>query len=75
VSYQPHGLVPYLYFMPDYSPNSRTVAAKILSSVYGYTVKDTNDTLVRDSAALVENFTIAAIPASASFPPIWVFLV
>ena len=42
----------------------RTVAAEILSSVYGYTVKDTKDTLVQDSATLVENFTIAAIPAS-----------
>ncbi|CUA67074.1 Fumitremorgin C synthase [Rhizoctonia solani] len=42
----------------------RTVAAEILASVYGYTVKDTQDSLVRDSATLVENFTIAAIPAN-----------
>ncbi|CAE6504159.1 unnamed protein product [Rhizoctonia solani] len=42
----------------------RTVAAEILSSVYGYTVKDTQDTLVRDSATIVENFTIAAIPGN-----------
>ncbi|CAE7069787.1 unnamed protein product [Rhizoctonia solani] len=42
----------------------RTVAAEILSSVYGYTVEDTRDPLVRDSATLVENFTIAAIPGN-----------
>ncbi|KAH7334825.1 cytochrome P450 [Rhizoctonia solani] len=42
----------------------RTVAAEILSSVYGYTVEDTNDPLVRDNAALVENFTVAAIPGN-----------
>ncbi|CAE6417965.1 unnamed protein product, partial [Rhizoctonia solani] len=42
----------------------RTVAAEILSSVYGYTVKDTYDPLVRDSATLVENFTVAAIPGN-----------
>ncbi|GAB1523262.1 cytochrome P450 family protein [Rhizoctonia solani] len=42
----------------------RTVAAEILSSVYGYTVKDSNDALVRDSATLVEKFTITAIPTN-----------
>ncbi|KAF8756438.1 cytochrome P450 [Rhizoctonia solani] len=41
----------------------RTVAAQILSSVYGYTVKDLDDPLVRDSATVVEKFTVAAVPA------------
>ncbi|CCO31503.1 O-methylsterigmatocystin oxidoreductase Short=OMST oxidoreductase [Rhizoctonia solani AG-1 IB] len=61
-----HGLLKRLLMSPESFEKEfrRTVAAEILSSVYGYTVKDTNDTLVRDSAALVENFTIAAIPAN-----------
>ncbi|KAF8740522.1 cytochrome P450, partial [Rhizoctonia solani] len=42
----------------------RTVAAQILSSVYGYTVKDLDDPLVRDSATVVEKFTVAAVPAN-----------
>ncbi|KAJ1306124.1 hypothetical protein OPQ81_010835 [Rhizoctonia solani] len=42
----------------------RTVAAEILSSVYGYTVEDTHDPIVRDNATIVENFSIAGIPGN-----------
>ncbi|CAE6500445.1 unnamed protein product [Rhizoctonia solani] len=44
----------------------RTVAAEMLSSIYGYNVKDTNDPLIQDSATLFKNFTIAGIPGSKS---------
>ncbi|CAE6448132.1 unnamed protein product [Rhizoctonia solani] len=61
-----HGLLKRLLMSPESFEKElrRTVAAEILSSVYGYTVKDTHDPLVRDSANLVENFTIAAIPTN-----------
>ncbi|CAE6500431.1 unnamed protein product [Rhizoctonia solani] len=52
---------PYLRVICD---SRLTVAAEILSSVYGYTVKNTDDPLVRDNATLVENFTVAAIPGN-----------
>ncbi|CAE6461565.1 unnamed protein product [Rhizoctonia solani] len=42
----------------------RTVSAEILSTVYGYAVEDTNDSLVRDTATAIENFCIAAIPGN-----------
>ncbi|KAL5638401.1 hypothetical protein ACGC1H_005175 [Rhizoctonia solani] len=42
----------------------RTVAAEILSSVYGYTVDDTHDPLVRDNATIVKNFGVAGIPGN-----------
>ncbi|KEP45794.1 O-methylsterigmatocystin oxidoreductase [Rhizoctonia solani 123E] len=61
-----HGLLKRLVTNPELFEKEfrRTVAAEILASVYGYTVKDTQDSLVQDSATLVENFTIAAIPAN-----------
>ncbi|CAE6475243.1 unnamed protein product [Rhizoctonia solani] len=61
-----HGLLKRLVTNPELFEKElrRTVAAEILASVYGYTVKDTQDSLVQDSATLVENFTIAAIPTN-----------
>ncbi|CEL52702.1 O-methylsterigmatocystin oxidoreductase OS=Aspergillus parasiticus GN=ordA PE=3 SV=1 [Rhizoctonia solani AG-1 IB] len=61
-----HGLLRRLLTGPESFEKElrRTVAAEILSSVYGYTVKDTDDALVRDSATLVKNFSIAAVPAN-----------
>ncbi|KAJ1306125.1 hypothetical protein OPQ81_010836 [Rhizoctonia solani] len=61
-----HGLLKRLMVNSDVFEKEfrRTVAAKILSSVYGYTVKDTHDSLVEDNATLVENLTIAAIPGN-----------
>ncbi|KAH7334824.1 cytochrome P450 [Rhizoctonia solani] len=61
-----HGLLKRLAANPEHFEKEfrRTVAAEILSSVYGYTVEDTNDPLVRDSATIIENFTIAAIPGN-----------
>ncbi|KAG8691423.1 hypothetical protein FRC11_004057, partial [Ceratobasidium sp. 423] len=42
----------------------RTVSGEILSTVYGYTVEDTNDPLVRDTEAAINNFCVAAIPGN-----------
>ncbi|KAF8678666.1 cytochrome P450 [Rhizoctonia solani] len=61
-----HGLLKRLLSNPENFEKEfrRTVAAEILSSVYGYTVKDSDDPLVRDSATLVEIVTTLAIPTS-----------
>ncbi|KAH7334815.1 cytochrome P450 [Rhizoctonia solani] len=42
----------------------RTVSGEILSTVYGYTVEDTNDSLVRDTVTAIDNFCVAAIPGN-----------
>ncbi|KAJ1306114.1 hypothetical protein OPQ81_010825 [Rhizoctonia solani] len=42
----------------------RTVSGEILSTVYGYTVEDTDDPLVRDTETAMDNFCVAAIPGN-----------